>query len=40
MGLTYAAENYLKAILKLATPPHKTVNTNVLATHLVPRHPQ
>ena len=34
MGLTYAAENYLKAILKLATPPHKTVNTNVLATHL------
>ena len=34
MGLTYAAENYPKAILKLATPPHKTVNTNVLATHL------
>ena len=34
MVLTYAEENYLKAILKLVTPPHKTVNTNTLATQL------
>jgi DtxR family Mn-dependent transcriptional regulator len=34
MGLTYAEENYLKAIIKLASSPNKTVNTNALATYL------
>jgi len=34
MGLTYAEENYLKAIIKLVHPPEKTVSTNALASHL------
>jgi len=34
MGLTYAEENYLKAIVKLASPANKNVNTNALAAHL------
>ena len=34
MGQSYAEENYLKAILKLAGPPDYTVNTNMVAGHL------
>ena len=34
MGQSYAEENYLKAILKLAGPPDYTVNTNTVAAHL------
>ncbi|MDQ3015623.1 MAG: metal-dependent transcriptional regulator [Bacteroidota bacterium] len=34
MGLTYAEENYLKAILRLSTPPDFTVSTNAIAAHL------
>ncbi len=33
MGLTYAEENYLKAILRLSTPPDMTVSTNAIAAH-------
>lgn len=34
MGLTYAEENYLKAIIKLVQPPERTVSTNALAAQL------
>ena len=34
MILTYAEENYLKAIVKLIQPPKNTVSTNALAAHL------
>jgi DtxR family Mn-dependent transcriptional regulator len=34
MGLTYAEENYLKAILRLSTPPGMTVSTNAIAAQL------
>jgi DtxR family transcriptional regulator, Mn-dependent transcriptional regulator len=34
MGLTYAEENYLKAIIKLVHPSQKTVTTNGLAANL------
>lgn len=34
MGHSYAEENYLKAILKLSTPPEFTVQTNQIAAHL------
>jgi DtxR family Mn-dependent transcriptional regulator len=34
MSLTYTEENYLKAIVKLASPANKNVNTNALAAHL------
>jgi DtxR family Mn-dependent transcriptional regulator len=34
MGLTYAEENYLKAIIKLVQPSQRSVSTNSLATHL------
>lgn len=34
MGLTYAEENYLKAILRLSTPPGISVTTNAIAAHL------
>jgi len=35
MGLTYAEENYLKAILRLSAPPEMSVSTNAIAAHLV-----
>ena len=34
MELSYAEENYLKAILKLSSAPDWTVNTNAIAAHL------
>ena len=34
MGLSYAEENYLKAILKLSAPPDWTVSTNAIAAQL------
>lgn len=34
MGLSYAEENYLKAILKLSGSPDQTVSTNAIAAHL------
>jgi len=34
MGLTYAEENYLKAILRLSMAPDITVSTNAIASHL------
>lgn len=34
MGLTYAEENYLKAILRLSKPPDGTVSTNAVAAHV------
>jgi DtxR family Mn-dependent transcriptional regulator len=34
MGLSYAEENYLKAILKLSGTPDGSVNTNAIATQL------
>lgn len=34
MGLSYAEENYLKALVKLSLPPVKTVSTNAIAAHL------
>jgi len=34
MGLSYAEENYLKAILKLSGSPDGTVNTNAIAAQL------
>ncbi len=34
MGLSYAEENYLKAILKLSGTPDQTVSTNAIAAHL------
>jgi DtxR family Mn-dependent transcriptional regulator len=34
MGLSYAEENYLKAILKLSAPPDYTVSTNAIAAQL------
>lgn len=34
MGLTYAEENYLKAILRLSKPHDVTVSTNAIASHL------
>lgn len=34
MGLTYAEENYLKAILRLSLPPDLTVSTNSIAAQL------
>ena len=34
MGLTYAEENYLKAILRLSKPHDVTVSTNAIAAHL------
>lgn len=34
MTLTYAEENYLKAILRLSTPRDKSVSTNAIAAHL------
>src|SRR5688500_1132710 len=34
MELTYAEENYLKAILKLSRPAENTVSTNAIAAHL------
>ncbi|HUR30197.1 MAG TPA: metal-dependent transcriptional regulator [Saprospiraceae bacterium] len=34
MGLTYAEENYLKAILRLSKPHDVTVSTNEIAAHL------
>ncbi len=34
MGLTYAEENYLKAILRLSSPPDMMVSTNAIAAHL------
>ncbi len=34
MELTYAEENYLKAILRLTVPPDYTVSTNSIAAHL------
>ncbi len=35
MGLTYAEENYLKAILRLSGPPNITVSTNAIAALLL-----
>ncbi len=34
MDLSYAEENYLKAVLKLSSPPDWMVNTNAVASHL------
>ena len=34
MPLSYAEENYLKALIKLSLPPDKTVSTNAIAAHL------
>ena len=34
MGLSYAEENYLKAILKLSGSPDGTVSTNAIAAQL------
>lgn len=34
MSLTYAEENYLKAINRLSIPPDPTVSTNAIASHL------
>jgi DtxR family transcriptional regulator, Mn-dependent transcriptional regulator len=34
MGLTYAEENYLKAILRLSKPHDVSVSTNAIASHL------
>ena len=34
MGLTYAEENYLKAILRLSKPHDVSVSTNAIAAHL------
>jgi len=34
MGLTYAEENYLKAILRLSKPHEVSVSTNAIAAHL------
>ena len=34
MELTYAEENYLKAILRLSKPGEASVNTNAIASHL------
>jgi len=34
MGLTYAEENYLKAILRLSVPRDTIVSTNAVAAHL------
>lgn len=34
MALSYAEENYLKAIIKLSIPPVKSVSTNAIAAHL------
>ncbi len=33
MGLTYAEENYLKAILRLTGPPDMNISTNAIAAH-------
>lgn len=34
MALSYAEENYLKAIITLSLPPVKSVSTNAIAAHL------
>jgi DtxR family Mn-dependent transcriptional regulator len=34
MGLTYAEENYLKALIKLSSGPERQVSTNAIASHL------